>query len=468
MSSKPAEPRSIASQLVWRFALAAALLLFCSLAVLYWIVVRHAFEEDNEVLADKLFALRADLERGGGPEALSDELTILRRGERVAYSVRLIDEAGNIVVETPNMATLLPASVFPAPATSANTPPDPKDVHARGKLYSLVAAEQTAGGRRFVLQVAQDRSPDEQFRNVFGLLLVAVLAIGTIAAALIAVSVTRRGLRPIAAMTSAVGRIGPEHLNERLTRAEWPRELQPLANGFDAMLDRLEDSFTRLSQFSADLAHELRTPVGNIRGEAEVALTRTRSADEYRAVIESTVAECERLSKMIDNLLFLARAEAPERHVERKCFEGRAAIENIASYYEAMAEERGVTIRVEGDAEVCADPILFGRAITNLVSNALRFTDSGGNVRVALTAAAGATEVAVIDTGAGIASEHLPRIFDRFYRVDASRSSEGTGLGLALVKSIAELHRGTATVTSEIGRGTTVTLRFPTPPVTTA
>jgi two-component system heavy metal sensor histidine kinase CusS len=461
MSSRSTEPPSIASQLVWRFALAAALLLFCSLALLYWIVVRHAFEEDNEVLADKLFALRADLEHAGGPEALSDELTTLRRGERVGYLVRLIDDRGATIVETPGMAELLAPALFPNPRTDGISPPEPKSVHAHGSLFSLVSGEQDARGRRYVLHVAQDRSADERFRRTFALLLAAVLAIGTLAAAAIAITVTRRGLRPLGAMTSAVQRVGPQHLYERLTAAGWPRELQPLAQGFDQMLARLDNSFTRLSQFSADLAHELRTPVANIRGEAEVALTRSRLPEEYRAVIESTLAECERLSQMIESLLFLARAETPERHVDRKCFDGRAACENIASYYEAVAEERGVSVACEGEAEVCADPMLFGRAVSNLVANALRFTSAGGNVRIQLRAANDAAEISVRDTGVGIPAEHLARVFDRFYRVDASRSSGGNGLGLAMVKSIAEMHGGTATISSEVDRGTTVTLLFP-------
>src|SRR4029077_5035774 len=119
-------------------------------------------------------------------------------------------------------------------------------------------------------------------------------------------------------------RVEPTHLQERVPPSEWPRELQPVAVAFDDMMDRLEDSFTRLSQFSADLAHELRTPIANIRGEAEVALTRPRTSDEYREVIESTVGECERLSGIIDNLLFLARAEAPDQHIQRTLFDGHA------------------------------------------------------------------------------------------------------------------------------------------------
>jgi two-component system, OmpR family, heavy metal sensor histidine kinase CusS len=227
------------------------------------------------------------------------------------------------------------------------------------------------------------------------------------------------------------------------------------------MLDRLEDSFTRLSQFSADLAHELRTPIGNMLGEAQVALTRERSSEEYRSVIESTAAECERLSGIIDNLLFLARAESAEQQIERSLFNARDALEKIASFYQTAAEDRRVNIECSGEGQIFADPALFNRALSNLIDNALRFTTDGGNIHIAISTHDGRTEVSVRDTGAGIAPEHLPRVFDRFYRGDASRSSAGTGLGLALVKSIVDLHCGSAKIESKLGRGTTVTLTFP-------
>jgi two-component system heavy metal sensor histidine kinase CusS len=285
-----------------------------------------------------------------------------------------------------------------------------------------------------------------------------VLVLGIAASALIARTVTKRGLQPLSALADSLKQIGPNRLHERLGAGSWPRELQPVARAFDEMLDRLEDSFTRLSQFSADLAHELRTPIGNLRGEAEVALTRLRSPDEYREVIESSVAECERLSGIIDNLLFLARAEAAEGHIARTRFDGRAAIEKIAAYYEAISEDRNIAITCTGGGEIDADPVLFSRALTNLVDNALRFTPDGGKVALAVSVSDSAAEISVSDTGSGIAAEHVPRVFDRFYRADSSRSSMGTGLGLALVKSIADLHGGTATVQSELGRGTVVTL----------
>jgi len=196
-------------------------------------------------------------------------------------------------------------------------------------------------------------------------------------------------------------------------------------------------------------------------GEAQVALTRDRTAAEYRETIESTVDECERLSRIVDNLLFVARVDAAREPVARKRFNARAAAEKIATFYQTIAEERHVTISCSGEGQICADRDLFERAVGNLLDNALRFTPENGSIQIALSERNADFEVAVSDTGCGIAPEHLPRVFDRFYRAESSRGSDGAGLGLALVKSILELHSGSATIHSELGRGTIVRLIFP-------
>ncbi len=463
MFSKPTEPPSIASQLVFRFTMAAALLLCCGLVFLYLIVVRHAFEEDNVFLADKISALRADLRKIGGAEALREELKVGHSGKSATYLVRVLDSTGLVVAETPGMNEVLPARLFPQARTDQAIG-DPKDHRAGGKLFSLIATSETASGRPFLIQVGQDRSPDEQFSLEFGAMLAVVLVFGIFLAAMIATTVAKRGLRPLAEMTRSFKRVRPAHLDERVPPTGWPRELQPLAAAFDDMLGRLENSFTRLSQFSADIAHEIRTPVANIRGEAEVALTRPRTPEEYREVIESNVGECEKLSGIIDNLLFLARAEAADGHIQCESFDARAEIEKIASFYETIAEEQQVVLRCSGEGKVFADPMLFGRALSNLVENALRYTPAGGTISISIFADARYSEIVVKDTGCGIAPEHISRIFDRFYRVEAARSSEGAGLGLALVKSITDLHGGYAKIESELERGTVATLSFPREP----
>lgn len=462
MFSKSTEPRSIASQLVFFFTLASSFLLCCGLGVLYWIFVRHAFEEDTAGLADKVLALRADLKIASDPQALNEELKSQHAGgERVAYWVRVVNAGGGSVAETPGMGALLPPGIFPAPDSSNQSVGNAKDYRIGGKFFALVTTVEEAGGRPYTMQVAQDRSGDEQFVKKFGALLAVVLALGVLASAVIAVTVTKRGLRPLREMARSVKSFGPERLHERIPPHGWPRELQPLAVAFDEMFDRLEDSFTRLSQFSADLAHELRTPIANIRGEGEVALTRVRTADEYREVIESSVGECERLSGIVDNLLFLARAEAAEGHIQRVMFDGRAAVEKIAAFYEPIAEEHHTALTCSGRGEIFADPMLFGRAVSNLVENALRYTPFGGRIRISVAAGRADSQISVQDSGCGIAAEHLPRVFDRFYRAESSRSSQGSGLGLALVKSITDLHGGSAVLASDVDRGTTVTLTFP-------
>jgi two-component system, OmpR family, heavy metal sensor histidine kinase CusS len=461
MFLKRNKPRSIAAEMVALFTLAAALLLSCALGVFYWLVVQHALAEDNAVLADKIRALRAEMQEAEGLRAIDQDLRSRRPGEPTIYWVRILAPDARVVTETPGIERLLPGDVFPAPQRSISIIRTPKKHEVGARLFALAALAEDNDGQSYIIQVAQDRSGDEQFQRKFGALLALTLALGTFASAAIATTVTRRGLRPVREITRSLARITPTHLNERLAPVKWPRELQPLAVTFDEMLDRLENSFTRLSQFSADLAHELRTPIGNMLGEAQVALTRARTADEYREVIESSVSECERLSGVVDNLLFLARAEAADRQIQPSFFDGRTAIEKIAAYYQTIAEDRHVVISCSGEGQIFADPTLFGRALNNLVENALRFTPDGGMVRITVDVNAAYTKVLVSDTGRGIPAELLPHVFDRFYRADSSRSSAGTGLGLSLVKSIVDLHGGSATIESEVGRGTTVILSFP-------
>ena len=460
MTDHSHNPRSIASRLILLFTLATVLLLVCGLGVFYSLVVRHAFAEDNAVLADKIAALRADFHESGS-NVFAEELNARRGGEHPAYWIRILDLQGRTYAETPGMDRLLSPDVFPAGQTMALAVRSPKPYRTGAKLFSLITLNEESGGQTYTLQVAQDRSSDERVERNFAVLFIILLCGSVLSAVFIAIIVTRRGLRPLEQMTRSLGRVDPTHLKERVAPAGWPRELQPLALAFDDMLKRLDDSFTRLSQFSADLAHELRTPIANMLGEAQVTLTRDRTAPEYRQTIESTVAECERLSRIVDNLLFVARVDAAREPIACKRFDARAAVEKIAEFYQTIAEDHHVTITCSGHGQIYADPDLFERAVGNLLDNALRFTPERGVIRIALSKHDTHFEVTVIDNGCGIAPEHLPQVFDRFYRAESSRGSDGAGLGLALVKSIVDLHGGSASIRSEMGRGTTVRLTFP-------
>jgi two-component system heavy metal sensor histidine kinase CusS len=294
--------------------------------------------------------------------------------------------------------------------------------------------------------------------------IILAVAIGALFAGLLGALVARAGLAPLRSLARRAGAISASRLSERLPGEGVPAELREVSGAFNRTLQRLEDSFRRLSQFSADLAHDLRTPIGNLLGEAQVALNRPRTAAEYEGVIASSVEELERINRMIDGMLFLARADDVQASLDLRSVDAGAEVDRLIEYYEGLASEAGVGIRRVGEVTLRADATLFRRAIANLVSNAIAHTPPGSEITVALaTVPDGSAEVAVSNPGPGIPRELLPRVFDRFFRADASRpdSAKGSGLGLAIVKSIVELHGGGIEARSEPGALTTFRMLFP-------
>ena len=458
----PARPRSwsIALRLVLLFTVAAALLLLSAMAAAYWVVTQHVLHDNDRYITEKLTAIRAGIAADSDPESLNRELRTIQAADKT-YAVRVLDSAGRVVAETPRMHLTLPLDVFPTVISITGTRPATFTYQTRNrKIFALATAVSEVQGRRLTLQLAQDRTHDERFATNYAALLAGILGCAVLTCAGVAYLLTRRGLRPLKQLAESVERVGATHLDERVSVAHWPNELQPLALGFNKMLARLEESFSRLSHFSADLAHELRTPIAILQGEAESALTKPRPAEQYREVIESSLEELQRLSVMIDNLLFLARAETKDSF-KRSYFDGRAALEKIREFYEAISQDQGVEIHCSGEGKIYAEPDLFRRALINLITNALRFTSSGGSVTVTLGRRNGGSNVSVTDTGCGISSQHVAHIFNRFFRGDAPRNTQGTGLGLAIVKSIMQIHGGDVSVQSELNKGTVITLTFP-------
>jgi two-component system heavy metal sensor histidine kinase CusS len=409
-------------------------------------------------------------DRPEDPAALSQEVEWQRVGrQHFTILVRVLGRDGRPVLETPGMGEDLPAGAFPAAAGVDAEPGPGVEIEApSGNSYRVVAVNAAAGRSEVAthtLQLAIDRTFEEGllagYRRDLMFLLVAALG----ACAGLGYLIARRGLRPLGRMAATAGRIGSATLHERLDLRGLPAELSDLAGTFNAMLDRLEESFQRLARFSADIAHELRTPVNNLRGEAEVALGKDRSPEEYREVLGSGLEECGRLARLIDNLLFLARAESPETQITREPADLRSELETVCAFYEAAAAEAGVDLTVQAPAGLVIDLDrgLFQRALGNLVANALVHSPRGGRVTLRAGRDGGAGVVDVEDTGCGIPAEHLPHVWDRFYRADPARSTAAgrVGLGLALVKGIVTLHHGSVAIHSEVGRGTRVRLILP-------
>ena len=457
---------SITHRLTALFALSALVLLVPSAALLHSRLASTLHDEDARFLQETVAALRAGLLASESPmELLEREMIHEPSNTRLEpYYLRYVKD-DSVVIQTPGMAQVAPAALFdPALRGDLVTPvrwrgPD-------GRTYLLHAAVVAARrhGAHEVLEGVIDVTHDETILRGYRQTLTFILGAGWLLVTFAGFLTARRGLRPIARLSREVRQVSARRLDRRIGDTTWPVELAELARVSASTRGPLEGSSYRLSRFSADLAHELRTPLTNLRSEAEVALNRGRTAEEYQDLIGSALEELDRLTELVDRLLFLARAEEGSGALSPSALSGRAEAKRVLDLYAPIAAEHGVTLGVEGEVTVCADPHLLSVALSNLVSNAVAHTPPGGRVTVDLhEAEGGAASIEVTDTGIGIPTEHLPHLVDRFYRVDQPRfdGAKGAGLGLSLVASIVELHRGTLGFESEVGRGTTVRLVLP-------
>ncbi|QEG29257.1 Sensor protein CzcS precursor [Gemmata obscuriglobus] len=324
------------------------------------------------------------------------------------------------------------------------------------------AVAREIGGRTY--EVSYDRTRELELLRRYRRSMSLTLAPALLASAVIGALIARKGLRPVEEIAATAARIGPDRLDERIAVDQLPAELSDLAATFNVMLDRLQESFRRLERFSADIAHELRTPVHALRNVAEVALRTSQTRADDREALAVCLESAGGLARLIDRLLFIARADSPRAVLELETIDLATELESLREFYEPVAAQTGVElVQLAVPPLPCrVDRTLLQRAIGNLITNALDHTPQCGRVSIAGTVEGGEVVISVTDTGSGIAAEHLPRIFDRFYRPDAARpSGGGCGLGLAIVKSFAELHGGRAEIASRPGQGTRVTLRLP-------
>ncbi len=266
--------------------------------------------------------------------------------------------------------------------------------------------------------------------------------------ALLGYGVMRQGLTPLRRMAAQAESIHPATLSTRLSEQGAPAELHQVIRSFNAMLDRLADGYQRLSRFSADLAHEIRTPVNALMGHCQVALYQRRSAQEYESVLVRNSEELERISRMVENILFLARAGEAQSAIAPAPLPLEVELQRIADYFEGLAEERGLVLRCRGEGTVQADAMLLRRALSNLVDNAIRYADADSEIILSGRRHLNGWLIEVINQGPPIPQNHMDKLFDRFYRVDDARTSSGnaSGLGLSIVQAIMKLHRGAAGV----------------------
>ena len=460
---------SLTLRLTLLFAVASALVLLL-LGLLIGNAVEHHFEEqDMVVLTGKMQLTRHILERDSGSqskETLTQKLDDALTGHH-GLVVAVYDPSGKTLYANETMA-------FPRDLLAPSTMPKHKQptewttengLSWRGLATSLKFDANDAGS--YTIAVATEISHHNHFMTSFRVTMWGFIGLATVAMALLGWFVVQRGLLPLQAIKHQAAGITANRLNMRLPVDSIPLELADLAQTLNGMLSRLEESFQRLSDFSSDIAHELRTPVSNLLTQTQVTLSKVRSADNYRDILASNAEEFERLSRTISDMLFLAKADNNQIIPNREPIDLTEEIGDLLEYYNVLAEEKSITLALSGKGQVIGDRLMLRRAVSNLLSNALRHTPNGGMVTVRIVEAEnGKMHIAVKNSGTEIPSEHLPRLFDRFYRVDSSRqrTTESSGLGLAITRSIVLAHGGEVDVYSANGL-TCFTLSLPSSPV---
>ena len=448
--------KSITFQLTALFAFASTVVMLSLGFVIGKAVDRHFVELDLEVLSGKLalvenavekIASKSDLE--GLPQRLGDSLI-----GHPGLAVVVVASNGQKLYATDD-------SIFPSALLKASTKLEPVSPMfwrtADGTPFrgiSAITFTAIKGLPPALVAVAIDISVHDHFNASFRLTLWIVVILAVLVTGFFGWIAARRGLVPLRAIKQKAADITVHQLHARLPIDAVPVELFDLVETLNDMLARLESSFKKLSDFSSDIAHELRTPVSNLLTQTQVTLSKERNPDEYRDILASNIEEFERLSRMISDMLFLAKSDNHLMIPHPEDLNLRDEVNELVDFYEALAEDKSITIGCTGIASASGDRLMLRRAISNLLSNAIRHTTVGGIITVRLgDSDESVVKISIENNGESIPSEHLPRLFDRFYRVDASRQhfAEGAGLGLAITQSIARAHGGGVGVRSAFG-----------------
>lgn len=454
------KPFSLALRIALNVILTGAALVTLLIAICYWVLEHELDLSARDEVAAKLAQISS---------ALQDDIEI-RQGRPwqhvVADAVSGHNEFSLTALGSKNGKTLLQVGSYyaePGQSTVANNSDGFLEWQQLDgtSLLSARIKVQVAGLPTMHLRLIQNRSADQHLLDSFLKSAIAAVPFLLILIGLTGWLLAHQGLKPLHRFRALAARVSARDLSPRIRMEKLPKELQALAHSLNLMLHRLDTDVQQLSQFSDDAAHELRAPLNNMMGKAQVLLGRERDREEYRDALESSVEELERLSRTVTDMLFLAQVSHAEMELrlERIALEDEAR--RVCSFLSMLAEERGIVLKVEGTANMLGDRSMIQRAISNLLSNALRHAAESSTINLSINEpTAHEASISVSNEGNGIAAEHLPRLFERFYRV-GKRASGSTGLGLAIVRSIMSLHGGHATVESGDGH-TTFTLTFPT------
>jgi two-component system heavy metal sensor histidine kinase CusS len=452
---------SLTARLTLFFTLTSVCIVLGLGSLLMYAADQHFIDLDRFTLSDKQLLIKDILTKSRSQDDARKRLSeALNHHHGMYISAKGIDGS-----------TLYSSDRFSPPGQVAPglSQPDEQVIQrwqSQGREYRALRMQQSPGyapTNALDVVVAIDTKHHDEFIAQLGRTLAIYTVLAMIASGMFSWFAAHQGLAPLRAMKSRAATVSGRQLDERMPVGSVPIEMADLAKELNSMLDRLQSDFQRLSDFSSDLAHELRTPISNLMTQTQVVLSSQRDTETYRDTLASNVEEFQRLARMVSDMLFLAKTERSFAIPQKEHFQASSEIQKLVEFYDAVAEEKFIRINVVGDDLITGDRLMFRRAVSNLLSNALRHTPSSGDVCISVRKAEPYIEVAVANSGEDIDPKVLPRLFDRFFRADPARahpSSDGAGLGLSITRAIVEAHSGKVAVTSEHGR-TCFTLSFP-------
>lgn len=469
MSLRNAKSRSqisIANKLTFSFTAASIIILSLIALVLSWALSNMMLLAEKQYLIDEAHVIQELLknypndfsslkqEVSGVPQALKNNATY-------TYYVNVIDKNEIIIMQTPDAKEHIANAPFPKNVTAWQSH-FREWVNDKGQHYLLISAPAKYDHQGNIitnLQIALNTSyPNaliQKYRLYIAAFFVLLVGLFNILGKLIA----KKSLKRLYELATITEQITVSKLSDRIDTTRWPPELTSLGHSFNKMIGGIEKAFDNLSQCTNEIAHELRIPINNLIGSTEIILSRERDPIEYKELLCSNLEEFRRLSRLTDNILFLARNEMPNAFLHFTKLELAKEVKTVCEFFKDFAAEKNIQIIYEGKGSVRGDLLLVQRAITNILNNAIKYTPEGGKIHLTVRSNHDFNDIIITDNGVGISQDKLPHIFDRFYKIDSK--STGWGLGLAIVKTIMELHKGSIDVESIPGEGSRFFLRFP-------
>ena len=443
-------PISLTLRVLLFVSIAIGLSLFLTASLVMSSVKQHFIEQDSAELSAITQSIETVLKQSNDMAKLRDALSNAVVGHHSVY-YQVESNQTPLLYHSKNTDFMQTAELLePSQTIEADTL---RTWQSGGKTYRGAITTSTENGVIYRITAAVDMSFHLHFLNEFRKRLWLLMLGMGIATVLITWLGIRQGHLPLRGLSSSMHEIETNQLHVRIDTVAVPIELLELAQSFNHMIGRLEEDFERLSHFSSDIAHELRTPLTNLITQTQVTLSKARGADTYRELIYSNLEELERLTKMVSDMLWLAKSDNDLIKPAIEPLDLTLELTELFDFFEALAEEKQVVLLLEGpSANIMGDRSLLRLALSNLLSNAIRHTPRGGTIIVKLdTSDDNMVSISIINPGINIPSEHLSRLFDRFYRIDPSRQqqSEGAGLGLAITKSIIESHGGSICAQSD-------------------